>query len=499
MKIKDDITSDFIQVNDSTLAGYVVRSGPYQYGEKIKYKNGKNLKTAYNIPYAIAYGSREADSHTEADDRMIGYFDNFVHVPKGHSGVYGDNDIDDKYDRIHSVLHTSKPIEELSDLKEFKNLPVSGSYEDLGEGDHQVVGKVYHIAVSLNANEKDRCSTAGGPSCNVSLKNDFTVDDFIEKSKDMIIHDQNLMEVISTEITDNDQIKLNKKLHKKLVGLKKDTLRNGDLFNMKGNLYKLDFDNNNKYGILSVATDLETESTQPPTNKIKSDETMGKIRQDEVEGYKSKVRKKEAKEEKKAAKAKLDDSIDGDTPEISEEMLVDLASTDDDDIESHIKGDPYKKGGETVMKKKIQKKDLVSIDIVKDLLEKQAQAFEKRLKNATKDFRNEKAGREAKQVKDLKETLIKEPYEIPEDIVKDMNLTELIRQKEIQDSTERVKDFYETQDLGYRIPSYVNTKLFDEGKDSSLSIVQDMINSNFKKYWSWYEDRKDFFTPGVGK
>lgn len=166
----DLITTDFVRVNDSTLSGYIVRSGPYLYPDGVKYKDGQNLKETYeNIQHAIAYGSKVQDSHTERDDRFIGYFDNFKYFPMGAPGVYGENDIDDKYDRIHAELHTSKDISELSDLEEFIGLPVSASYEDLGSGNQQKIGRIHHIAVSLNANEQDRCSTLGGTPCNVSL------------------------------------------------------------------------------------------------------------------------------------------------------------------------------------------------------------------------------------------------------------------------------------------------------------------------------------------
>ncbi|GAH12109.1 unnamed protein product, partial [marine sediment metagenome] len=78
---------------------------------------------------------------------------------------------------------------ELSDLKseDLKNLPVSASYDDVGVGNIQKVGKIHHIAVSLNKNEQDRCSQMG-TACNVSIMD--------------TIHDHSLIEVESA--TDSD-------------------------------------------------------------------------------------------------------------------------------------------------------------------------------------------------------------------------------------------------------------------------------------------------------
>ena len=209
MIVNDFITTDFQVINDSTLGGYVVRDGAFPYrdpntGEKVvKYKDWDNLKEAYgNIDKAIAYGSKYQDSHYESDSRMLGYWDNFKFVERGMPGIYAQEgvpshdpnynkrmDIDEKHNRVWSRLNTNKDITELSDLKpeDLRNLPVSASYDDLGVGNKQKVGKIHHIAVSLNKNEQDRCSQMG-TACNVSIM-DTT-------------HDHSLIEVESA--TDSD-------------------------------------------------------------------------------------------------------------------------------------------------------------------------------------------------------------------------------------------------------------------------------------------------------
>ena len=228
--VSDFITTDFHVINDSTLGGYVVRDGGFEYGKDdhgnpiVRYKDGENLKDVYgNLNYAIAYGSRYQDSHYEADNRMIGYWDKFKYIPKGTPGIYHTEekpDIDENYNRVWARLNTSKDITELSDLspENLINLPASASYEDLGKGNKQIVGQVYHIAVSLNKNEQDRCSTLQGTPCNVSL-----------------IQDHSLIEAESA--ADNDI-----------------TINNGVL--------RADF-------------------SQPPTNKKKDDANMGKNKKEE--------------------------------------------------------------------------------------------------------------------------------------------------------------------------------------------------------------------------
>ena len=226
MNITNDfIRTDFQVINDSALGGYVVRDGPYQYGIKengepiIRYKKWDNLQEAYgSLSTVMGYGSRYNDSHYEADDRMIGYWDNFKLIPKGEKGPTPPY-IDNEHNRVWAKLNTIQDIDKLSDLEleNLKNLPVSASYEDLGDDQTQVVGKVYHIATSLNKTEQDRCSTMGGSSCNISPLGDLTN------------HDQNLKGAISTH----------------------------------------DFDDNNN-GVLRAA------NKEPPTNKKINDAIMGK-------------------------------------------------------------------------------------------------------------------------------------------------------------------------------------------------------------------------------
>lgn len=333
--VNDFVTTDFQVINDSTLGGYIVRDGPFDYNGIVKYKDWKNLKEAYgSLQKVIAFGSREQDSHTEQDDRMIGYFDDFKFIEKGQTGIYGENDVDENYNRIWGRLHTSKDIEDLSDLEldDLRNLPVSASYDDYGYGDKQIIGKIHHIAVSLNKNERDRCSTAGGTPCNVSLSQD---------------HDHNLKE--ATTIADND---------------------------IKQGVLRADF-------------------SQPPTNKTKKMSTMenekNKDQPEQEKDMSSTEKTEEEDEEVYDKEKKKDTAFDMDT----------INKIVEEKIKASIKAEPQV--------------DMSEFKAIVDYLKSEKEAIE------------------TKKVQDLKEILIKPPYNYKEDSIKEMSLQELEHAKKLRE------------------------------------------------------------------
>jgi hypothetical protein len=303
--VNDFIVSDFQVINDTTLGGYVVRDGPYQYGVNeygepiVKYKDWNNLKEAYgNLGKVVGYGSKYQDSHYEADNRMTGYWDSFTLVPKGTKGPTKPY-VDEKYNRVWAKQHTNKDITELSDLdlKDLKNLPVSSSYDDLGDDEIQRVGKIHHIATSLNKNEQDRCSTMDGSSCNVSVMD--------------TVHDHSLIEVESA--TDSD---INK-------------------------------------GVLRA------DFSQPPKKKNKKEKAMGKDKKD-------KDAKEEDDEEIEEDTVETD-VADGENKIMTGgEKKYPKGKVDGDDpqVEEKIKGSPYQENQKIGAKSK----DMIELDVVKDMI-----------------------------------------------------------------------------------------------------------------------------------
>lgn len=148
-----DLTMDFVD----TMEGPITRAGPFEYGDEILYKDWNNLKEVFSkIDHVPLIGSKGEDSHLDKGDRIIGFAHNFK--------------LNDKTKQVLADVETFKEIEQLSDLKNPSNLPVSIGFKDEGEGNIQKITGIKHLAMSLNALETDRCSSAGGLSCTVSKK-----------------------------------------------------------------------------------------------------------------------------------------------------------------------------------------------------------------------------------------------------------------------------------------------------------------------------------------
>jgi len=231
----------------------------------------------------------------------------------------------------------------------------------------------------------------------------------------------------------------------------------------------------NKQGVLRA------DFSQPPTKKTKKGKKM------------------------KNKKAKVDD-VDEDEEEIEEDMIEEdvadgenkimkggekkypkgVVDGDDPEVEEKIKGSPYG----TPSAQKIGAKDMIEINAVKDMI---AEATKEALADAMKPY---KEAEDAKEAHDLREILIKEPYNFKEDYLKDKSLMRLKEIKEDFEQTKAYKDFVENaEDLGI---GDVNKSLFDEGAPQK-SMMADFIESSQKKYWGWADPqtKKDFFSEGV--
>jgi hypothetical protein len=150
---------------DFTMEGYMTRSGEFDYraeGEGIKTKTPENLKwVAENTEHVPVFGKRTMGSHKESETSLIGFAHNFNYIPPGQI---------DEYAHIHGEAEMFYDIHDLSDLDDPNDLSVSFGFDDAGYGGVQEITKLHHLAVSLNNTEKDRCSTLGGPSCTIRIK-----------------------------------------------------------------------------------------------------------------------------------------------------------------------------------------------------------------------------------------------------------------------------------------------------------------------------------------
>ena len=146
------------------MHGFITRSGEFDYGpEGIKKKDWNNLKEIFGeYGHFPMFGKKGYGSHGESYDNLLGFTHNWEFFEPGEI---------DKDGHIYAEQMFFDDIYNLSDLEDPNNLPVSIGFIDLGEGDLQKISKLRHLAVSLNKLEGDRCSTAGGIGCNISIKN----------------------------------------------------------------------------------------------------------------------------------------------------------------------------------------------------------------------------------------------------------------------------------------------------------------------------------------
>jgi len=147
------------------MHGPITRAGPFDYEGEILFKDWNNLKDVFSkIDHVPVIGSKGVDSHLDTDDRIIGFAHNFK--------------LNEDTKQVLADVETFKEIEELSDLENPSDLPVSIGFKDEGEGKIQKITGIKHLAMSLNGLEQDRCSSAGGLSCTVSKKTGKTSDSY---------------------------------------------------------------------------------------------------------------------------------------------------------------------------------------------------------------------------------------------------------------------------------------------------------------------------------
>jgi len=153
------IKYDFERQDSTVMDGVITRSGKFKYDDGIRIKDWNNLVEVFeNTDHLRVIGTTKQNSHLDIDDRIIGFAHNFVP--------------DHENELMYADIEFFENIEDLSDLEDPKDLPVSIGFGDLlppGSGTSKITG-VSHLAVSLNANEKDRCSSMNGHSCTISKK-----------------------------------------------------------------------------------------------------------------------------------------------------------------------------------------------------------------------------------------------------------------------------------------------------------------------------------------
>jgi hypothetical protein len=171
-----EAVSDFQTVDDSmVLHGTITRGGAFEYkngvnvpgfDKPVLFKDYKQLKGVFQ-----KYGHLPAfDSHGE--HRIVGFATNWEY--------------DDKRKLVDADVHVFPEIEEELSINgnDGKDIPVSIRMNDM-RSDHaamQDITDVLHLAVSLDKTDRDRCSTAGGHSCRVSLiqSQGATASDFVD-------------------------------------------------------------------------------------------------------------------------------------------------------------------------------------------------------------------------------------------------------------------------------------------------------------------------------
>ena len=158
-----DVTK-FNRTDSTTMDGVITRSGQFKYDDGIRIKDWDNLVEVFGkIEFLPVYGSVQPDSHKEKEERLIGFAHDFRP--------------DHKTELMYADVEFLDDIKNLSDLEDPKDLPVSIAFNDLtpvGAGTSNIAG-VHHLAVSLNANEKDRCSSMGGHACIINTKTESDV------------------------------------------------------------------------------------------------------------------------------------------------------------------------------------------------------------------------------------------------------------------------------------------------------------------------------------
>ena len=173
---KADFTEDFVEIdtfNDITkdfnekmnedftiLHGKITRAGDFEYikdGQKvILTKNWNNIKDVFKkTKYIPLKGSTEQNAHAAP---IIGYASHWIP--------------DDENEVMYGDVVTFKNLAEVTDLLNPKRggFNVSIGFKDQVENGIQKILYLDHLAISLKNADLDRCSTANGIPCVVSVK-----------------------------------------------------------------------------------------------------------------------------------------------------------------------------------------------------------------------------------------------------------------------------------------------------------------------------------------
>jgi len=137
--------------NDTLLFGTISQAGEFEYQDGIKIKKWDNLvENAKAQSVLPLFGRNGIGSHDESDDTLLGYVDNWI--------------LDHERQKFNGFFHTFQPIEELSALRDPKDLSVSLSFYDAAPkgSKYQDIRGLRHVAISLDNTEQDRCSSVKG-------------------------------------------------------------------------------------------------------------------------------------------------------------------------------------------------------------------------------------------------------------------------------------------------------------------------------------------------
>ncbi len=143
--------------DSSIYYGRVTRGGPFLYPDGWKVKDYKQMKPEFQkTDHLPIFGSQTYGSHAEdkKTTHLIGFATNWEY--------------DDLNEDIFGYQYFFDDVKKLSNLKNPIELPVSIKFDDVGQGNRQVITGLHHLAVSLNKLEDDRCGLEGGKACTIS-------------------------------------------------------------------------------------------------------------------------------------------------------------------------------------------------------------------------------------------------------------------------------------------------------------------------------------------
>jgi hypothetical protein len=143
--------------DSSVYYGRMTRGGPFLYPDGWKIKDYKQMKPEFQkTDHLPIFGSQVYGSHVEKKPttHLVGFATNWEY--------------DDLNEDIFGYTYFFDDMKNLSNLKKPIELPVSIKFDDIGQGNQQIITGLHHLAVSLNKLEDDRCGLEGGKACTIS-------------------------------------------------------------------------------------------------------------------------------------------------------------------------------------------------------------------------------------------------------------------------------------------------------------------------------------------